>query len=523
MAMQFGRDERTGQLGYWDGQKFVPLGKTTIPQAAQGATGKRIDIDPSVPMTAEDQRMLQEFQKATAGVPEVTAPLPSERAAELSQAAGIAGAAAQDPRYMAEKQAEAKESLPELLKFAAANVAPAVLSGGGTALGAAAIKGGGLLARLARMTGGGAGGYAGEKVSQAAGLSEGDEGTAVASAVLGALPGFFKPKVKAVTADERRIQRLVGGEEVGAKAGVAGKTAEDLYALARAGGDISTDKLLKPLDDLINSARTTPNISGTARGEDFLARLEALRGTLVKRVLELKTRTTPGVPGTPGTLPPEIGGLPSIPGKEIAETLATPFDWLFKKAKPPIGTPGTPGIPPRTRVTGLKVKEEARQVSPENLVDDLKQLTNQKGLYREAENLGIPGLTQKLRTTYKEMAKEVPYLPEADVIYGQTKGLERGAKATRTSGAIGVENLLADPKLSGGLTTAQKAFLREQAMKSDKIGRISQALLQSPLGRSMLRLGVSDKGVVKPAAWSAALQIGARMAGLGEGERAEGY
>jgi hypothetical protein len=122
------------------------------------------------------------------------------------------------------------------------------------------------------------------------------------------------------------------------------------------------------------------------------------------------------------------------------------------------------------------------------------------------------------------MANEVKYLPEADVIYGQAKGLERGAKATRTAGAIGVENLLADPKLSGALTSAQKAFLREQAAKSDKIGVITQSLLQSPLGRSMLRLGVSEKGVLKPAAWSAAMQVGARMAGLGQGAGTEsGY
>jgi hypothetical protein len=288
--------------------------------------------------------------------------------------------------------------------------------------------------------------------------------------------------------------------------------------------DISSEKLLKPLDDLITSTRTTPNIGGTREGEAFLAKLEALRSTLVERVLQLKTATTPGKPGTPGTVAQGTSGVPSVQGKEVSETLTTPFDWLFKKTQPPTGTPSTPGTPSRTRVTGLKVAEQSKQVSPENLVDDLKQLTNQKGLYREAENLGIPGLTQKLRSTYQAMANEVKYLPEADVIYGQAKGLERGAKATRTAGAIGVENLLADPKLSGGLTSAQKAFLREQAAKSDKIGVITQSLLQSPLGRSMLRLGVSEKGVLKPAAWSAAMQIGARMAGLGQGAGTEsGY
>jgi len=536
MTMQFGRDERTGQLGYWDGQKFVPLEKTTIKQAAQGATGMQFEnISPQDRATVEKQ-----MQVVAPNVPQVGAPLPGQRAAELAKTGEVASAAAQDPQYLAETQQAGNDSLPELIKFAVANVAPAVMSGGATALGAAAVKGGGLLARLTRMAAGGAGGYAGEKINQATGLSEGDESTAMLSGGIGALPGFFKPKVASLTADERKIQRLTAGAEVGAKGEAAKGTGEALYGLARTGVDISSERLLKPLDDLMTQVKTTPNIGNTKEGEAFLAKLEALRSTLVKRVLELKTSTTPGKPGQP--IPPgPIEGVPvsvesGVPAKrpgtvgmsksdkEVSPTLTTPFDWLFNKAKGVVSEGGnaptqqamTPGTPPKTRVTGLKVVEEPRQVNPENLVDDLKQLTNQKGLYREAENLGIPGLTQKLKVTYRAMADEVKYLPEADVIYGQGKALERGAKATRTGGAVGVENLLADPKLSGGLTTAQKAFLREQAAKSDKIGVITQSLLQSPLGRSMLRLGVSEKGVVKPAAWSAALQIGARMAGLGQ-------
>ena len=511
MTMQFGRDERTGQLGYWDGQKFVPLEKTTIKQAAQGATGMQFEnISPQDRATVEKQ-----MQVVAPNVPQVGAPLPGQRAAELAKTGEVASAAAQDPQYLAETQQAGNDSLPELIKFAVANVAPAVMSGGATALGAAAVKGGGLLARLTRMAAGGAGGYAGEKINQATGLSEGDESTAMLSGGIGALPGFFKPKVASLTADERKIQRLTAGAEVGAKGEAAKGTGEALYGLARTGVDISSERLLKPLDDLMTQVKTTPNIGNTKEGEAFLAKLEALRSTLVKRVLELKTSTTAGKSAVAGASEGGVGGVPAVQGKEVSEKLTTPFDWLFNKAKGST-TGGTPGTPPKTRVTGLKVVEEPRQVNPENLVDDLKQLTNQKGLYREAENLGIPGLTQKLKVTYRAMADEVKYLPEADVIYGQGKALERGAKATRTGGAVGVENLLADPKLSGGLTTAQKAFLREQAAKSDKIGVITQSLLQSPLGRSMLRLGVSEKGVVKPAAWSAALQIGARMAGLGQ-------
>jgi hypothetical protein len=551
MTMQFGRDERTGQIGYWDGQKFIPL------QAAQEQTGqaniKDLARDPSVTgqrfenISPADRAAVESQMKQGQGAEVPTlpgAPLPSQRSAELAQAGEIATTAAQDPQYLAETQQSGKESLPELLKFAAANVAPAVLSGGGTAAASAAIKGGGLLARLARMVPGGVGGYAGEKINQAVGLSEGDETTAGLSAVLGSLPGFKKPTVKALTSDERKIQRLVGGKEVGEKAGVAGKTAEDLYALARAGGDISTDALLKPLDDLMMGAKTTPNIGGTPQGEAFLRKLEALRETLVKRVLEIK-RTRSIKLGDQGAIeqgagvPAAAGGKDvaartelataeeATRGKKLSEQLRTPFARLFEKtqaAKAGAEVGASTGIP-KTKVTGMEIKvgEAPKVISAENLVDDLKQLTNQKGLYREAENLGIPGLTQKLRATYNAMAKEVPYLPEADIIYGQKKGLERGAKATRTGGAIGVENLLADPKLSGGLTPAQKAFLKDQAAKSDKIGKITQTLIQSPLGRALLRVGVSEKGIAKPAAWSAALQIGARMVGLGEGEQAGGY
>jgi len=536
MTMQFGRDERTGQLGYWDGQKFVPLGKTTIKEAAQGATGMQFEN-----ISPEDRADVEKQMKAVApNVPQVTAPLPSQRAAELAQTGEVASAAAQDPQYLAETQQTGKESLPGLVKFAAANVAPAVLSGGATALGAAAIKGGGLLSRLARMAISGTGGYAGEKINQATGLSEGDETTAGVSAAIGALPGFKKPSVKSATGDEKLIQRLVGGEEVAAKGRVAKDTASDLYTLARSGADISSERLLKPLDDLMTRVKTTPNIGNTKEGDAFLARLEALRETLVKRVLEIQRTRTIKVGGQEAIeqgagVPVAVGSKAvaartelataeeATRGKKLATQLRTPFARLFEKAeaaKAGAEAGGAAGIP-KTKVTGMEIKvgEAPKQISPENLVDDLKQLTNDKGLYRDAENLGIPGLTQKLKSTYRAMADEVKYLPEADIIYGQAKGLERGAKATRTAGAIGVENLLADPKLSGALTTAQKAFLREQAAKSDKIGVITQSLLQSPLGRSMLRLGVSEKGIVKPAAWSAALQVGARMAGLGQQEQ----
>jgi hypothetical protein len=549
MAMQFGRDERTGQLGYWDGQKFIPLqqvqeqsGQANIADIARDPTVTGVRFENISPADkAAVQAQMRQGQRAS--VPTLPgAPLPQQRSAELAQSAETANVASQDPQYRAETQQIGKESLPELVKFAAANVAPAVLSGGGTAAASAAIKGGGLLARLARMSAGGGGGYLGEKINQAIGLSEGDEGTALVSAGLGAVPGFKKPSVKSLTSDERRIQRLVGGEEVSTKAGVIKQAGEDYYKLARAGGDISTDALLKPLDDLMMSAKTTPNIGGTVQGEAFLRKLEALRETLVKRVLEIKrTRSIKvggqeaieqgaGVPA--GIVGKDVASRTELAtaeeatrGKKLSTQLRTPFARLFEKAqaaKAGAEVGGAAAIP-KTKVTGMEIKagEAPKQISPENLVDDLKQLTNQKGLYREAENLGIPGLTQKLKATYQAMAKEVPNLPEGDLAYGQGKALERGAKATRAGGAVGVENLLADPKLSGGLTPAQKVFLKDQAAKSDKIGRITQALMQSPLGRSLLRSGVSEKGIAKPAAWSAALQIGARMAGLGEGEQSE--
>lgn len=508
MAMQFGRDERTGQLGYWDGQKFVPLEKTTVKQAAQGATGMQFEN-----ISSEDrQRIEQEMQKVAPNVPQVGAPLPSARAVELEQTGIVARQASQDPRYLAETQQIGREAEPELAKFIAGTAIPAVISGGTTAAAAAAIKGGSLAARLLRMAAGGAGGYAGEKATQAVGLSEGDETTAVLSGGLGAIPGFFRPKAKALTATEHRIQRLAGGAETGAEAKTARSTADVLYGVARGGEAVNTKTLLQPLDDLIMSSRTTPNLGDTPSGEAFIRKLESLRETLVKRVLELQTKTIPGKAAVAGA---EVGGLPTKPGTEVSETLTTPFNWLFEKAKGKVQG-GTTATPAKTRITGIKVSEKPIEVNPENLVDDLKQLTNQKGLYREAENLGIPGLTQKLRATYKQMAGEVSGLPEADVIYSQAKGLERGTKALRTSGAVGVENLLSDPKLSGRLNAAQKEFLRKQAAQSDDIGRVTQALLKSPLGRSLIRMGVSEKGVLVPTVWNTALQIGARMAGMGQ-------
>lgn len=515
---QFVRNPQTGEVRYWDGQKLIPLASTTERQVASevpAASNVQVNIDPNQPGAAEDMAQVQRLlQQAN----------PAARASELTTSREAAVAAAQDPQYLAEKQQEGRESLPELLKFGAATAIPALISGGASAGAGALLRNPGMTARLLRMAAGAAGGYTGEKTAQAVGVSEGGEGSALLSAALGAIPGAFRSKINPISSEERRLARLAAGETVASEAKTARSVAERLYAVARSGDDVNTEALLKPLDDAIMREMNTPNFN-----EQIVERMMNLRESMTKRLFMLHrsrpaaqaggqaaSRAAQSATGTEVAKQAE-GAVPNIVGAADTPTENNPFWKIYHTVMQGVrgGQAGTAGAnvgrAGRNKITGVSIIESGKPASPENLVDDIKQLQK---MARDAEKQGRTDLSKSIRETYRSMAGEVPGMTEADTIYAQSKGLQKGAKAVRTSGAVGVQNILDDPKFTGGLTAQQKAFLAKQAAQGDRMGGVVQQMLQNPLGRALLKRGIRPDGSIVPAAWSAAMQIGARMMGL---------
>jgi hypothetical protein len=344
---------------------------------------------------------------------------------------------------------------------------------------------------------------------------------------LGALPGVFRPKSKLVNADERRIARLAAGETVAQEAKTARSVADRLYTIARSGDDVDTDALLKPLDDAIMREMNTPNFN-----EQIVERMMNLRESMTKRLFLLHRSRQAGQAGqaaaTTGTSVAQATprrGVPAAVDAAEAPAENNPFWKIYNTVMQGVrgqsgaaaGTAGANvgGMGRRGKITGVSIVESGKPVSPENLVDDIKQLQK---MARDAEKQGRTDLAKTIRDTYRSMAGEVPMMTEADTIYAQSTGLRKGAKAVRSSGAIGVQNLLDDPKLSGGLSKQQKVFLAKQAAESDRIGGVVQAMIKNPLGRALLKRGIRPDGTIVPAAWNAAMQIGVRMAGMTEGE-----
>ena len=511
---QFVRNPKTGEVGYWDGEKITPLpgeSQNQVVQDIRGAPKVNVNIDPSKPGAAADAERIRQLLDMARN--------PAQRSAELGADREAAIAASQDPQYLADKRQEGREGQPLLAKAVAAYAIPALISGG-TSLGAnAVIRGGGMLARLLRMSAGGVGGYAGEKANQALGLSEGGEGSATISALLGAAPQFFRPAQKLATADDRRLARLAAGETVAGEARTARGTADTLYRAARNGADVNPDRLLGPLDDAIMREMNTPNFN-----ENIVDRMMGLRDSLDKYLISIGRRPAPTASGVKAAASgvEDATIIPTAVAKRNAAGVPQEKNSVWDAINSVFsGLRGQDGANAGRQRMQTTIDVTRQPASAENLVDDLKQLQK---MAKDAERLGRTDLAVSLRRTYESMAGEVPGLTAADEVYAQSQGLKRGARAVRSNGAVGAANVLDDPKLSGGLTTAQRAFLRQQAAQGDRIGRITQAMLDNPLGRALLRRGVRPDGTLMPSAWSAAMQIGARMAGLGgvpEGDQEE--
>src|SRR5690242_14608431 len=112
MPQQFVRNPQTGEVGYWDGEKIIPMGtvgQREVTQDIRNAPQVNVNIDPNQPGASADAERIRQLL-------DMSRSNPAQRSAELEAARPAAIAASQDPQYLADKRQEGREGQPLLAK-----------------------------------------------------------------------------------------------------------------------------------------------------------------------------------------------------------------------------------------------------------------------------------------------------------------------------------------------------------------------------------------------------------------------
>lgn len=537
MTMQFGRDERTGQLGYWDGRQFVPLQTTTTKEAVQGATGQRIDIDSSKPMSAEDKRLLAEFQKSTAGLPEVTAPLPGERASALgavrAEQLGERGITAPEAtltkageRYIGDVKKSFTEPAgkPDTFKSILENLntlGEAAPAAGGTAATGLLMK---LAGRapgfLGRRVVGAAGAGGGQYLAEKAGIVE--PGGALGAAVIGGIAGIPKGARVPLSEAEKSGLRTSASGPIARKEAQLHKEAVKGFERAEIGPDITVSKqMTQPLDDILihekSRAKPLRKLGQSLTPEESKRKqifdsLQAYRDSLDDHLSEF-IKSTPEVP-----IPQQAGGLmaklrrmvgapertqiPEIPASEKVIPSATPRT-LQPSGIAPATLADTPqSIAPGKTTTG--VKSTQRQLAAANVIEDIQAIGR---LAEEAKKVA-PEFAVKIRKGLGEIRQLIPGYDEYASQYAKSKGYGEAKEIIRTKAdpANQVRNLLEGERLHT-FTLKEKQSIIRAAEKAEGMGPVLSVMLRSPVGQQFVKMGIRPDGTISNSAINLGLQF----------------
>lgn len=416
---------------------------------------------------------------------------PAQRSADLAASRDPLLAVGASPEFAAALQPRREEGRKGLVKDALAMAIPALVTGGGSAVANTLITSAGkILPKVARAAVTGAAGYSGEKLAQEVGVSEGGAGSAVVGALTGAVPSLLR---KAAKPPPQSAVTMAAAAPVSAQATNAQQVADNLYSLARGGADINADTLLAPLESAIMRETNRPNADRAT-----VAALTNLWSSMVDRVhwmVQNRGAAKAGAAAATGT-------AVAVPGKSVEETSPV-IDRLLHQLG--MGSSKSAQLPTTTTARGSALV--SRDINPENLVDDIKQL---QGLTKDALRSGRGDLAKDLQKAYHQMAGEVPYMSEGDTAYGQYKRMSTGAKVIRGGGSASarVANLLDNPSASRGMTAPERQLLTEMALQRDQIGMTVRGMLSTELGRKLLRAGISPSGAINRPVFDAALQLG---------------
>lgn len=495
-----------GKWYTWDGEQMLPAGDSGVapmqnpqvqPKAMEaetsGATGFKTDPG----MNSKDRMLVEQLMKKQ-GVPQVGTP-GEETGAGSESSAKVARATSEVGGFpMPTTIPNTASQIKELAKVGAAAI-PATVGAGLAGMGARALLSKpGIISNILGRLAMGAGGAAGEYGAQEAGLSEGGAPSTVLSGLLSMIPGAGL--AKRPTADP--IQKLVSGANLADKAKKARGEFQVLDKAVRSGKDVDTSKILQPIDDLLMKIETAP-ASADREYNQIVANLNHIRDTMGSR-WGIKLERVKGKPGTPGVpkTDPIYDAMDVTPDSPIK--LNTPNR---KQIGGEQGSAGTPGEKDKLKMSFSK---EPVMANPENFVDDLAEL---RRLGERADKINTR-LGSDIRDAYRAMGKSMPGYSERQAAYATTKGMEKVAATTRAGGnpAGTVRNILDDPVAGGRFNDAQKQAILKEVDRASGISPIVSKMLQSKIGRELLRAGIRPDGQVVRNLFNFALQTGGKYA-----------
>jgi hypothetical protein len=538
---QFVHNKDTGEIGYWTGNEVIPLPRSmandpsgaqqlidTLSQSKQPP--KFQDIQP-----AEQSAITRLHQALQPGEPTAVAKTPKP----LDNVFGALTLRGAEEELAAERERQRGKSKLQLLGefgLEALGGLPAAMGGKAAATGLKLLMKEGPRSIIGRavergLVGGGA--ALGDIAAQKLGVLPESETSPFVSGAMGAVVGPSRQRLAPeLSAGEKSARRTAAAAPI-----IEAGEREGIKALPRlqealATPNVDSTKILAPIEQVIireRAGRPIPKSGGQVSGENTrdniingLERISRTLGTILRPVRQAgmptpQSSTAPTPSQATQLATPARVQIPATAASEAQIPSMGPGG-VPKQAPTPsaYGTPATLTnqpqtiAPPRTVLQAQPVMQTAEQV--------VEQVQAMRRLRDEAYRANQGDLAVNIDKALTNVRSLIPGYSEYARLYSRSKGYqEAGQIIRRSSDSPNLVRNLIEGKRKTTFDPAEQRKIIRAAERGVGIDWALSQMLQHPVGRRFVALGISPKGELN----NAILMAGAQAMGRGAGSIAE--